>query len=253
MDEGAWKAVHECALEAGGTNSRAEILAVFMRGAARIIPSDAGVGVFDRELRCVACDGWGERTRRDYNCYYRQVVPFIGYDAALLAKSGRDVVRWVEFSETEFMRDFGRGLDLAYGLSPFRPALSLNMAMQRSRRGPDFEAQDCEALDALNAQLNNLLAVAERLGRADHATWTVERVREALPSLSRREAEVLALCAEPLTMDQVASALAVSRRTAETHMARIFDKLGARSRRAVLDELHFRAGTGRGGTPGGLG
>lgn len=229
------------------------MLAAFMRGAARIVPSDAGVGVFDRELRCVASDGWGERTRRDYNGYFRLVVPFIGYDAALFAKSGRDVVRWIDFAETEFMRDFGRGLDLAYGLNPFRPALSLNMAMQRSRRGPDFDARDCEALDALNAQLNNLLAVAERLGRADHAPWTADRVRDALPSLSRREAEVLALCAEPLTMDQVASALAVSRRTAETHMARIFDKLGVRSRRAVLDELRFRARAGRWEWPEGRG
>jgi len=253
MDEKTWKAVHECVLEAGGSCSRAEVLTVFMAGAERLVPSDAGLGVFDRELRCVASSTWGHSTLRAYNDFYRLRVPFIGYDASLLAKSGRDVVRWVDFSETEFMRDFGRGLDLAYGLSPFRPALALNMAMQRSRRGPDFRAQDCEALDALNAHLNNLLAVAERLGRAKHAPWTADRVRDALPSLSRREAEVLALCAEPLAMGQVASALAMSRRTAETHMARIFDKLGARSRRAALDLLFFRAEAEYGERPGGRG
>ncbi|MBU0926468.1 MAG: helix-turn-helix transcriptional regulator [Spirochaetes bacterium] len=235
MDERVWKAVHECVLEAGGASTRSALLAAFMAGTARLVPCDAGVGVFDRELRCVACDGWDERARRDYNDYFRTRVPFIGYDEALAARSGRDVVPWLDYGETEFMRDFGRGLDLAYGLSPFRPALPLNISVQRSRRGPSFGASDCEALDALNAQLNNLLAVAERLGRADYAAWTAERVRGALPALSPREAAVLALCAEPLTIGQVASALAIGRRTAETHMARVFEKLGVRSRREALD------------------
>ncbi|HOZ71260.1 MAG TPA: helix-turn-helix transcriptional regulator [Spirochaetales bacterium] len=240
MDEMSWKAVHECSLEAGCAPTREGLISVFMAGAERLAPCDAGVGVFDRELRCVACVGWDERTRRDYNQYYRGVVPFIGYDAIRYARRGQDVVRWVDYGETEFMRDFGRALDLAYGLSPFRPTLPLNLSVQRSRRGPAFSADDCEALDALNAQMNNLLAVAERLGRAEYAPWTAERVRDALPDLSRREAEVLALCAEPLSMAQVASALAIGRRTAETHLAHVFEKLGVRSRREALDALWLR-------------
>lgn len=240
MDEHSWKAVHECALEAGSASTRAGLLEAFMAGAARLVPCDAGVGVFDRELRCVACRGWGEGTRRAYNEHYRLVVPFIGYDEALAAVRGRDVVRWVDYGETEFMRDFGLRIDLAYGLSPFRPALALNLSVQRSRRGLAFSAGDCEALDALNEQLNNLLAVAERLGRSDHAAWTAERVQDLLPALSRRESQVLALCAEPFTMGQVATVLGIGRRTAETHMARIFEKLGVRSRREALEELRLR-------------
>lgn len=241
MDETTWKAVHECSLEAGCAATREGLLEAFMAGAERLVRCDAGVGVFDRELRCVACSGWGERTSRDYNQYYRGVVPFIGYDEDRYARRGRDVVSWVDYGETEFMRDFGRSLDLAYGLSPFRPALPLNLSVQRSRRGPAFGADDCEALDALNAQMNNLLAVAERLGRAEYSPWSADRVRDALPALSRREAQLLALCAEPLSMAQVASALAISRRTAETHMARVFEKLGVRSRRGALDALRRRA------------
>lgn len=79
---------------------------------------------------CMACEGWNERSRRDYNDYYRVRVPFIGYDEVLAARSGR-------------------ALDLAYGLSPFRPALSLNMSDQRSKSSSSFDASDCEALDAL--------------------------------------------------------------------------------------------------------
>jgi DNA-binding CsgD family transcriptional regulator len=241
MIEKTWKAIHECVLEAGAAASREEIFTILMAGALRIIPSDAGGGVFDRELRCIVSHSWTEATKRDYNDYYRFTIPFIGYDPVLFARSGRDLVRWLDFSESEFMRDFGKKIDLSYGLSPFRPALPLNISIQRSKYGPAFSTQDCEALDALNAHLNNLLAVAERLGRADHAPWCVNRIRDLFPALSRREAEVLSLCMEPLTIGQVASAMAISRRTAETHIARIFEKLGVRSRRELVQVLRFRA------------
>jgi non-specific serine/threonine protein kinase len=52
-------------------------------------------------------------------------------------------------------------------------------------------------------------------------------------NLTRREQEVLALLQRGLSNRQIASALTISERTAETHVCRILDKLGVHSRAAV--------------------
>ncbi len=53
----------------------------------------------------------------------------------------------------------------------------------------------------------------------------------AVEDLTRREADVLRLLAVRRTNDEIAEALGISRRTAETHVANILAKLGARDRR----------------------
>jgi DNA-binding CsgD family transcriptional regulator len=57
----------------------------------------------------------------------------------------------------------------------------------------------------------------------------------SLAALSPREQEVAALVARGLTNQQVATALGVSARTADTHVSRILRKLGVRSRSEVRD------------------
>jgi len=58
--------------------------------------------------------------------------------------------------------------------------------------------------------------------------------------LSRRESEVAALVAEGLTNHQIAAKLFLSERTIETHLSRIFNKLGVSSRVGVVNALSRR-------------
>ena len=62
--------------------------------------------------------------------------------------------------------------------------------------------------------------------------------KRGLPSgeLSRRERQVLRLLAKGKTDQEIADALGVSYRTVTTHVARVFAKLGVRSRAAAAAE-----------------
>lgn len=51
--------------------------------------------------------------------------------------------------------------------------------------------------------------------------------------LTRREAEVAALIGQGLSNRRIAETLGISQRTAETHVERIFERLGVRSRAQV--------------------
>ncbi|HEV7758509.1 MAG TPA: helix-turn-helix transcriptional regulator, partial [Acidimicrobiales bacterium] len=83
---------------------------------------------------------------------------------------------------------------------------------------------------AAAARARDLLAVCE-----DAATPITAQLG-APPDLSRREHEVARLAARGLTNRQIAERLYVSVRTAESHLARVFTKLGVH-RRDELAEL----------------
>jgi DNA-binding NarL/FixJ family response regulator len=60
--------------------------------------------------------------------------------------------------------------------------------------------------------------------------------------LSGRESEVAALVTEGYTNHQIAERLFISNRTVETHLSRIFAKLGVSSRVGVANALTQQAG-----------
>jgi DNA-binding NarL/FixJ family response regulator len=62
----------------------------------------------------------------------------------------------------------------------------------------------------------------------------VRRMTSGAPKLSDRERQVLDLLAEGLGVTAIASRLFVSESTAKSHIAKIYDKLGAANRAQAL-------------------
>jgi DNA-binding CsgD family transcriptional regulator len=136
--------------------------------------------------------------------------------------------------------------------SPRRPDLVLaaedaGVALAASNRRADAVALLSEArvlADAMSAHRDvrrldsrlSLLGAAPRRVRRDAAASGWE-------ALTAREAEVAALVAQGLTNPQIADRLVVSRHTVESHLKRIFLKLGAASRAQVAAEALRRANT----------
>ncbi len=242
-----WDQINSLLLYGGAAADRSELLKRLIKGIGEIIPWDVGAGVFDRSIRCVACEGWDRRTFEQYNTYYCSKVPFILYDEKGIARKGRDVVQWWRLPDCEFVQDFSRPLGLHSGLSPFRPAWALNISIQRSRSSQYFSVRDCEILDIVNAHMQNylrLLSIGEGTdpiaGKTDeHSVAERQRsaAREALRScfrLSVREMEVIEGLCDGLSNRALAGNLYVSERTVKAHLSSIFQKMGCRTRMEVV-------------------
>ncbi len=84
---------------------------------------------------------------------------------------------------------------------------------------------------------------------ADHRLRRAPRA-ELLDRLSRRELEVLTLMAEGWSNSAIAELLSVELKTVETHVSRVFSKLGLsedrNENRRVVAALMFRAGRAAG-------
>jgi DNA-binding CsgD family transcriptional regulator len=141
-------------------------------------------------------------------------------------------------------------------------------AFRDSPRRPDLVAAGLEAGVALSAAgrrpdavavLDEVRTVAEAIGAARDLR-TIEsrlaqlgagprrssrdRAQTGWESLTAREAEVVALAAEGLNNPQIAERLALSRHTVESHLKRIYLKLGVTSRTQLAAEaLRRRANT----------
>ncbi len=103
-----------------------------------------------------------------------------------------------------------------------------------------FVAKDAPATDVVAAARHAIVSP-----RSFTATDLTEAMRRKMsptgPQLSPREDEVLRLLAQGLGVSAVARALYVSESTAKTHIAKIYDKLGAANRaQAIMNAI--RAG-----------
>jgi DNA-binding CsgD family transcriptional regulator len=84
----------------------------------------------------------------------------------------------------------------------------------------------------VNTHPDAMLRLAELRQQDLHAVGVADRqARVSAHRLTRREREVLRLLVARYTDREIADALFISYRTATTHVARVRDKLGIRSRR----------------------
>ena len=161
--------------------------------------------------------------------------------------------RTPEAATAEARRSFARGEQL---LREGRPEDALGefarSAQGFERRGATFLARTLPRLRRAEIMVRSDPRAAQRelaavtaMWRAVNARWYLGRLREwALahglraadragrrrPGLTARELEVARLVAQGLTNKEIGGALAITERTAETHVQRILAKLGLRGR-----------------------
>jgi len=116
----------------------------------------------------------------------------------------------------------------------------------RAALGPDAlqhlwrEGRQAPRQAAVSYALGGAAATWSAIGRRGAHTG---RPSSADPELSAREREVVELVSEGLSNQEVGKRLGVSRRTVDNHVARIFRKLGVRSRTALVART-LRGGAG---------
>jgi DNA-binding CsgD family transcriptional regulator len=115
---------------------------------------------------------------------------------------------------------------------PAAPGHTRRLLLVRGPADPDFSERERLALELLRPHL--------------HAVWQdAEHRRAGVPSLTRREWEVLHLVAAGHTNAEIAARLCVSVTTAHMHLRNIFGKLGVHTRTAALAiAMPPTAGTG---------
>jgi DNA-binding NarL/FixJ family response regulator len=120
--------------------------------------------------------------------------------------------------------------------APVEEALALHLAGRaytgggHRQRGREALTRAATAYEACGATW--LSSVVDR-----HLGTTPATTQRPADVLSAREREIASLVAAGLSNQEIASRLFLSRRTVESHLSRIFAKLGVRSRTAMANRL----------------
>ncbi len=136
--------------------------------------------------------------------------------------------------------DGGNGIQLAAGVRAAHPEMGIVVLTMHAGDDQLFAALDAGASSfvAKDAPSADVVAAA-RHAAANPRAFSAQDLGEALqrrmhapagPKLSAREREVLDLLVEGLAIAQIARRLYISESTSKTHVANIYDKLGAANR-----------------------
>ena len=138
-------------------------------------------------------------------------------------------------------RHFRAAIESAQADWPFyvaRTQLAYGVWLRRRRRMTQSRAPLREAAETFDAL--GLLRYAERARRELRASG--ERIRSRVPGgwaqLSPQELQIAQLAAEGLSNREIGEQLYLSHRTVESHLYRLFPKLGVTSRAQLRDALN---------------
>ena len=142
----------------------------------------------------------------------------------------------------------GSGLDLVRRLRSSQPTLGIVVLTMYADDSQMFAALESGASAFVPKDaLSDEVVAAARHAATSPASFTAPDLAGAMrrrmeprgPKLSRRESEVLGLLGEGLGVAQIARRLFISLSTAKTHVANIYDKLGATNRaQAIMAAVH---------------
>ncbi|HOX30747.1 MAG TPA: helix-turn-helix transcriptional regulator [Spirochaetales bacterium] len=232
-----WRSLNEYLLRLEAADGEGDLARLAVEGLGELLPADIGAALLDPTLRVVAQIGAAAEMARAYNERYRLLVPpaLLGSEAGTRGWIPR--VRWRDYEGTELYDEFARPYRLGFSGSTSSSAFrgGFTLAIQRSSGGKSFTEKDTAILDLLNPHLNNLLSLRRKLERSPGLKPEPGELRFCFPRLSPRESEAGALLCAGAGAREVAASMRVGLRTAETHVAHLYDKLGAWGRVEAVD------------------
>jgi DNA-binding NarL/FixJ family response regulator len=137
----------------------------------------------------------------------------------------------------------GSGLEVVRAARAARPEMGIVVLTMYAGDEQLFEALEAGAsafvskdtsADEVVAAARHAVASPRSFSAADLAGAMDRRMNPTGPRLSRREQEVLDLLAEGLSVSAIAGRLYISESTAKTHIAKLYEKLGASNRASAI-------------------
>jgi DNA-binding CsgD family transcriptional regulator len=235
LDARTWARIGECVEDAGSARNLKEFYARTVASIGHLVPHDVGAACFSFERGLPRwLDGTPTSAGKDFNEKYRYVFPINRWERA----RHQAIEDFARYEESEYVRDFLRPRGVQSVLSAFSGQFHLSVF--RSQGEIAFSQGDSRTLMILCAQLNPLFCWIQKAERALRAAQA--RVAPAVPTrfLTRRELEVLACLERGLAAREIGIALDMSPRTAERHIANIYEKLGVKSRAELVAALAER-------------
>jgi DNA-binding CsgD family transcriptional regulator len=237
-DDLPWSRINDYLLEVGASQSKDEFIQKATTAVERIIPFDAAAGIFDLERRVLGGPGLSPRWQKAYNDYYRLICPLFSVKGGPSFPDPRFFTlrqfRFSDYRDSEFYEDFARVNSLERSLVAPMPGSIIILTAYRTRWVSAFSEEECAILEILNLHLNNYYSIFNKLTDSAIAGPTLEVIRARFPNLTDREGEIGHLLCRRLTASEIATRLFISVRTVESHIARLYGKLGVRSKREAI-------------------
>lgn len=147
-----------------------------------------------------------------------------------------DVMSQYRFAQTPVACDFYRPIGLAHAQSLVGKgecAQGLVVMLSCDRRGRDFSDRESDLLRALMPHIIRAYSISRRLA-------AIEACASTLGQLTPRENEILVLLADGATNEGIARELAISPRTVQAHLDRLYRKFGVANRTSAV-ALYLKA------------
>ena len=188
----------------------------------------------DSGHRRVVCDQPGAISRRELEVFDRYFFdhPLVrehGRNAAAVTRRIEDLLPGSAFQRTPLFNDYYRAIRIdhvmAVPIHVDRHVL-VSFVVNRSKRG--FSDRDRERVEVIRPHLGHLYRLSARTTRNDASLAEIET------PLTARERDVLNWLGAGKTDKDIAAILAISPRTVQKHLQRIYEKLGVETRTAAV-------------------
>jgi DNA-binding CsgD family transcriptional regulator len=233
-----WSRINDYLLEVGASQSKDGFIQKATTAVERIVSFDAASGIFDMERRVIWGIGLSARWQKAYNDYYRHICP------PFSAKGGpsypdprffeQRFYRFSDYRDSEFYADFARVNNLEHAMVTAMPGSKITLNPHRTRWVSAFSEKERAIMEILTPHLNNFFSTLQKLSDSADGRPSLEDIRARFPNLTDREAEIAHLLCRRLTAPEMATRLFISVRTVESHIAKLYAKLGVRSKREAI-------------------